>query len=62
MIATFYKRTSGNVVLPTGTFGALLQTPAMAGTLKGRQCRHPHTTAQQAMDCAKAMASEVVAV
>jgi hypothetical protein len=57
MIATSYRRTSGGAALPTGTYGALLQTAAMAGTLKGRQCRHPHISAGEAIACAKAMAS-----
>ncbi len=56
MIAAFYKRTGGSAALPAGTFGALLQTKAMAGTLKGRQCRHPHASAGEAVACAASMA------
>jgi hypothetical protein len=59
MVAAFYLRTSGCAALPKGTYGALLQTQAMAGTLKGRQCRHPHMTAAEAIVCAKAMAPAV---
>ena len=54
MVATYYLRTSGAM---KGSFGALLQTPEMKGTLKGRQCRHPHSTAAEAIGCARAMAS-----
>jgi hypothetical protein len=57
MVAAFYLRTSGSEHLPKGTYGALLQTQAEAGTLKGRQCRHPHPTTAEAINCARAMAS-----
>lgn len=59
MIATSYRRTSGAM---KGSYGALLQTPAMKGTLKGRWCRHQHTSAGEAITCAKAMAEAKVTV
>ncbi len=59
MIATFYKRTSGAM---KDSFGALLQTAEMKGTLKGRWCRHPHSTSGEAITCAKAMAEAKVTV
>ncbi len=59
MIATSYRRTSGAM---KGSYGALLQIPAMKGTLKGRWCRHPHTSAGEAITCAKAVAEAKVTV
>ena len=51
LIATCYQRKGASKL---SGFGALVQIPAMAGSLKGRWCKHKHATADEAIACATA--------